>query len=127
MKPSMRQLFAVLAMTTSLLPSWGQGAKPPIKVANIVELSGSGATAGTMFKSGIELAIKDVNAAGGILGHQIEYTTTDTQTQPGVAKGLAQKAVDDGVFAVFGPVRSEERRVGKECIPPCRSRWSPYH
>ena len=23
--------------------------------------------------------------------------------------------------------RSEERRVGKECIPPCRSRWSPYH
>ena len=25
-----------------------------------------------------------------------------------------------------GP-RSEERRVGKECMPVCRSRWSPYH
>ena len=24
-------------------------------------------------------------------------------------------------------VRSEERRVGKECYQPCRSRWSPYH
>ena len=24
-------------------------------------------------------------------------------------------------------VRSEERRVGKECSSPCRSRWSPYH
>jgi hypothetical protein len=24
-------------------------------------------------------------------------------------------------------VRSEERRVGKECTPTCRSRWSPYH
>ena len=24
-------------------------------------------------------------------------------------------------------VRSEERRVGKECFVPCRSRWSPYH
>ena len=23
--------------------------------------------------------------------------------------------------------RSEERRVGKECSSPCRSRWSPYH
>src|SRR3546814_15669104 len=23
--------------------------------------------------------------------------------------------------------RSEERRVGKECISPCRSRWAPYH
>ena len=28
--------------------------------------------------------------------------------------------------AFFGG-RSEERRVGKECIEPCRSRWSPYH
>ena len=29
----------------------------------------------------------------------------------------------------FGHVRarSEERRVGKECVQPCRSRWSPYH
>src|SRR3546814_4861022 len=24
-------------------------------------------------------------------------------------------------------MRSEERRVGKECVSPCRSRWSPYH
>ena len=24
-------------------------------------------------------------------------------------------------------IRSEERRVGKECYQPCRSRWSPYH
>ena len=24
-------------------------------------------------------------------------------------------------------IRSEERRVGKECQPSCRSRWSPYH
>ena len=32
-------------------------------------------------------------------------------------------------FPMFGVVseRSEERRVGKECSEPCRSRWSPYH
>src|SRR3546814_10586710 len=30
-----------------------------------------------------------------------------------------------GVIAAFG--RSEERRVGKECVSTCRSRWSPYH
>src|SRR3546814_2626398 len=28
---------------------------------------------------------------------------------------------------VFFFVRSEERRVGKECVSTCRSRWSPYH
>ena len=30
-------------------------------------------------------------------------------------------------FAKEGALRSEERRVGKECSEPCRSRWSPYH
>ena len=29
--------------------------------------------------------------------------------------------------AIDGTARSEERRVGKECVQPCRSRWSPYH
>src|SRR3546814_11773511 len=28
---------------------------------------------------------------------------------------------------VFMRARSEERRVGKECVSTCRSRWSPYH
>src|SRR3546814_11792885 len=33
-----------------------------------------------------------------------------------------------GAFAYAMPnVRSEERRVGKECVNTCRSRWSPYH
>ncbi|MEN9384041.1 MAG: hypothetical protein RL323_1184 [Pseudomonadota bacterium] len=77
-----------------------------IKIANIVELSGGGASPGTYFRDGIELAVKEINAAGGILGKKIETTTADTQTNPGVAKGLAQKAVDDGAFAIFGPVYS---------------------
>ena len=32
-----------------------------------------------------------------------------------------------GELPQVADTRSEERRVGKECIPPCRSRWSPYH
>src|SRR3546814_21085291 len=28
---------------------------------------------------------------------------------------------------LFDLLRSEERRVGKECVSTCRSRWSPYH
>ena len=30
-------------------------------------------------------------------------------------------------FTVTTEARSEERRVGKECLRLCRSRWSPYH
>src|SRR3546814_17452860 len=42
-------------------------------------------------------------------------------------------SVEDGAQVHAGdvlariPVRSEERRVGKECVSTCRSRWSPYH
>jgi branched-chain amino acid transport system substrate-binding protein len=81
-------------------------AQQTIKIANIVELSGPGTTAGTTFKNGVELAVKEINDNGGILGKKIENYTVDTQTNPGVAKGLTQKAVDDGVFAIFGPVYS---------------------
>ena len=35
--------------------------------------------------------------------------------------------VDDDSTNIAAISRSEERRVGKECIEPCRSRWSPYH
>src|SRR3546814_8932463 len=40
----------------------------------------------------------------------------------------------DNLAAIYGSIRflqpflrSEERRVGKECVSTCRSRWSPYH
>ena len=33
----------------------------------------------------------------------------------------------DDAFAAAPQIRSEERRVGKECQSTCRSRWSPYH
>ncbi len=77
-----------------------------VKVAQIVELTGPGTTAGTNYKNGADLAIKEINAAGGILGRQIVATSADTQTNPGIAKGLAQKAIDDDAFVVFGPVYS---------------------
>src|SRR3546814_13041373 len=42
---------------------------------------------------------------------------------PGEANGNAALKIR----AIAMPSRSEERRVGKECVSKCRSRWSPYH
>jgi branched-chain amino acid transport system substrate-binding protein len=92
---------AALALSTGL--AQGQNT---IKLAVLQELSGAGATAGTNAKNGAMLAIKEINEAGGILGKKIEATVADTQSNPGVAKGLATKAVDDNVFAVIGPTFS---------------------
>ena len=49
--------------------------------------------------------------------------------------GSSEVEVSGGVHVLAGPghinliedTRSEERRVGKECVSKCRSRWSPYH
>ena len=88
LKATLKTLAACAALAAA-----GFAQAQDIKIANIVELSGPGTTAGTLFKNGVELAIKEINAAGGILGKKIAYTTEDTQTNPGVAKGLATKAV----------------------------------
>src|SRR3546814_14481914 len=54
--------------------------------------------------------------------------------QDGIAISIAWEPQSESLF-VSGyftnvnrePCRSEERRVGKECVSKCRSRWSPYH
>ncbi|HET7793376.1 MAG TPA: ABC transporter substrate-binding protein [Rhizobacter sp.] len=98
-------LFSALALAGTLAAP-AAFSQQTIKLAVIQELSGAGATAGTNAKNGIELAVKEINAGGGILGKKIETNVNDTQSNPGVAKGLATKAVDDGVFAVLGPTFS---------------------
>jgi ABC-type branched-subunit amino acid transport system substrate-binding protein len=85
------------------LAAFSAQAQNTIEIAGLYELSGAGASAGTMFRNGVDLAVREINEAGGILGKKIEHSASDTQTNPGVAKGLASKAVDDGAFAVFGP------------------------
>src|SRR3546814_16710420 len=48
-------------------------------------------------------------------------------------KALFDVTTADRIITAAGPItvaradRSEERRVGKECVSPCRARWSPYH
>jgi branched-chain amino acid transport system substrate-binding protein len=96
-------LGATLALGAAL-PAAAQ--QEPIKIIGLVELSGTGATSGTNFDNGVKLAVKEINAAGGILGRKVEYTSSDTQSQPQTAKALAQKAVDSGAYVVMGPVFS---------------------
>src|SRR3546814_13547036 len=51
---------------------------------------------------------------------------------PGISAWLRDYPFDDAAFAAHQDLpaprltRSEERRVGKECVSTCRSRWSPY-
>jgi len=102
MQPSIRQFalaFALLGAVTAV------GAQT-VPIVGLVEQSGGGATVGTNFNNGVLLAVKEINAAGGLAGRKIEYTFFDTQTNPSIAKALAAKAVDQGAYVVMGPVFS---------------------
>ncbi|WP_309684013.1 ABC transporter substrate-binding protein [Polaromonas sp.] len=99
---TLKSLLGGLALAAASV-TWAQQTVP---IFGLVELSGTGATSGSNFDNGVKLAVKEINAAGGILGRKINYLSMDTQSNPGVAKALAQKAVDQSAYVVMGPVFS---------------------
>src|SRR3546814_15365585 len=46
---------------------------------------------------------------------------------PAMVAKVIERERPDALLPTMGGQRSEERRVGKECVSTCRSRWSPYH
>ena len=99
-------LVAVLAAAGG--PARAQGT---IKLIDLAELSGSGATVGTNFKNGVDLAVDEINAHGGILGAKIVVTHVDTQSNAGIAKAQAEKALDSQPYALLGPGYSGSVKV----------------
>ncbi len=81
-------------------------AQDTVKIPNIIELSGAGATVGNNWKNGSSLAVEEINAAGGILGKKIQLEFVDTGSDPGKARAAIQRALDDKPVAIFGPIYS---------------------
>src|SRR3546814_10821609 len=64
---------------------------------------------------------------GGVNCIELARCGPTSQLSGGTATRGARSATTNLVLAAIGGQRSEERRVGKECVSTCRSRWSPYH
>ena len=60
-------------------------------------------------------------------GKQADKHDDSTETSDDTVDADIEGDGDGGHAAVSPASRSEERRVGKECVSTCRSRWSPYH
>lgn len=100
-------LAGILLAALSSGAAFGQA----IKISNVAELSGGGATVGNNWKNGIDLAVEEVNAKGGILGRKIEVTHADSQSNPGVARAQVQKALDAEPYVLLGPGYSGSVKV----------------
>lgn len=87
-------------------PSSGTANKGPEKIVigGIQDLSGGAATSGIAMHRGAELAIEDLNAAGGINGIPVEYINYDTKGEPQEAMNAYNRLVDqDKASVVIGP------------------------
>src|SRR3546814_15547461 len=59
---------------------------------------------------------------------RVNYPNTRYDLMTAFMERAHLMCVRGGLYGMINlPSRSEERRVGKECVSTCRSRWSPYH
>jgi ABC-type branched-subunit amino acid transport system substrate-binding protein len=90
MKPS----FARKAIVTALIGGFAATASAqsePIRIGVLTPLSGTYAALGQQVKWGIELATKEINDAGGIMGRKVELLFEDEEANPSVAVPKAEK------------------------------------
>jgi len=96
---------AALALTLSTTPLFAQA--EPIKIGEYGSMTGNQATFGTSTHKGIVLALKEINAAGGLNGRKLELISYDTRGQTGDAGNVVTRlCTQDKVVAVLGEVAS---------------------
>lgn len=78
-----------------------------IKIGMNMELSGSVSAYGNAEKEGIELAVEEINEAGGVLGKKLELVSKDNKSENSEAASVASNLTnEDKVVAVIGPATS---------------------
>lgn len=94
-----------------------------IKVGEFASLTGREAAFGQSSHEGTALAVDDLNAAGGVLGRQIQLITEDDESQAGQPSTDVRKLIsDDGVVAILGEVASSR---SLEAAPVCQQKQIP--
>ncbi len=126
-------LFVLVVTLLSMVLSACQPAAPStIKVALNVELTGSIPVVGESSKNAAELAVKEVNDAGGLdvggTKYKIELLTEDNEDKAESAAAAAQKLATAGVLAMIGPNASRNAIpasvVAESSLMPMISPWS---
>jgi branched-chain amino acid transport system substrate-binding protein len=107
--------FALAAV--ALLIAGAASAADPIKIGAFFDLTGTNANIGTPTRLVAEMAVAELNKAGGINGRKIELVTADTQSDPTKGSTVAKKFIfQDKVDAIIGPTRTDVGMNAKAVI-----------
>ena len=99
-------LLAVISLAV-LVSACGDDDGDQLKIGFLADYSGPLAEFGPEIQTGVELAIKHVNDAGGVNGQDVLLVTGDTQVDTTVALEEARRLIDvEGVHAIIGPLAS---------------------
>jgi branched-chain amino acid transport system substrate-binding protein len=99
---SLRWSMALLA-TVMLL---GCGEKPPVRIGFVGPVSGRNADLGAGGRNGVQLAVEQANAAGGLNGRKVELILKDDQGNIEIGKREIAVLLADKVEAILGPMTS---------------------
>ncbi|GAB7079552.1 ABC transporter substrate-binding protein [Megalodesulfovibrio paquesii] len=98
-----RRIAPLALLVALMVPAHGFAAEP-IKVGGLFASSGKSAFVGTASRLVAEMAVKQINDAGGILGRPLEMVIYDTESDPNIALQKARQLVEkDQVLAIIGP------------------------
>src|SRR2546427_3627153 len=98
--------WLTLGLALGLGLACADGASAQVKLGVAGPITGGSAAFGAQLKNGVEQAVKDINAAGGILGQKIQVYVGDDRADPKEGVSVANKFVGDGVKFVVGHFNS---------------------
>lgn len=134
-------LIAVLAGSAlAALPVVALG-QESIRLGGIASMSGTGTTVGNVARLGWQVAVEEINAAGGIGGKQVELVLGDTQTDPTHGVSEVRRLIgNQGIVALVGPITSQETipiatvtteaniaQISTAASPDLTPQAAPYH
>ena len=98
--------FGRLALGLALGLAFSPAAQAQIRIAVGSPLTGGSAAFGAQIKNGVEQAVEDINAAGGVLGQKLVLSVGDDRADPKEGVSVANKFAADGVKFVVGHFNS---------------------
>ncbi len=112
----MKKYLVVLALGLMGIGTQAMAAECPIKIGGLAPLSAPGSvTGGEAMRVAMLLAERDINAAGGVLGCEIDVVIADTEGLPEKARAMMERLItQDGVVAIGGGYHSSVGVAGKD-------------